>query len=364
MPFTLRQLMCTAPLWACFSLAAQAQTASDACTANPADVTPPYTLWLDQNVNVNDALGSGWMLLAPIHWRCIRNADAHTTLAAQAVVTVDGNGITSGELVTHAGETYRRFVLQQGGETVGYIARWRSTIAGQSGNWRPVTLAIAQDDANAAPVHVQAAPNATYRVSFEVQVRMFKTHAASPTLNASMNFAPFSAALSTQRKLGGTTTNEDLQPAQAPNVTLRFKHVNQACVTPDVHVKLPPVGLTPDMTAVWSTGPIMAFMVEFKNCPAYLNGIDYKFQSIPHQTITNGVLPLMTTSTAAGVGIQVLDGGGSPLKFDFWYALTAYDPSADAATYAVPLAARAIRTSGALRPGSMHAAMNVTLEYK
>jgi len=317
MPSALTPLLRTACLL--LPMACAAQTASDVCSANPADATPPYTLWLDQTVGVNDALGSGWMRLAPVHWTCSRSSDAHTALAVQPVVTVNGSGIASGDTIPFEGETYRRFVLQQGGETVGYIARWRSVIAGHSSDWRPVTQAVAHDDASATPVAVAAADGATYRAVIEIQVRLIKTHATSPAPNASVHFAPVSAALRTQRKQGGSTAGEDAHPAQAPAVTAHFKHINQACVTPDVHVNLPPVVLTPDTSTVWSAGPATAFTVELKNCPANLNGIDYKFQSIPHQPIVNGVLPLMATSTAAGVGIQVLNASHSPLAFDVWH---------------------------------------------
>jgi len=365
----LHQPLCLAPLrlvalWVCLPLTCAAQTASDVCTANPADATPPYTLWLDQTVGVHDMLGSGWMPLDPIHWTCSRSSDAHTTLAVQPVVTVSGSGIAAGDTIAHEGETYRRFTLQQGGQTVGYVARWRSVIAGHSSDWRPVTQAVAHDDASAAALAVAAAGSATYRAVIEVQMRLIKTHAASPAPNTSVHFAPVSATLRTQRKQGGTLVDEDAHPAQAPAVTAHFKHVMQACVTPDVHVQLPPVVLTPDTAAVWSAGPATAFAVELKNCPANLNGIDYKFQSIPHQPIVNGVLPLMATSTAAGVGIQVLKANNSPLAFDLWHTLTNYDPALDAASYTIPLAARVIRTPGQLRAGSVHAAMNVTLEYK
>jgi len=145
---------------------------------------------------------------------------------------------------------------------------------------------------------------------------------------------------------------------------VHFKRVDQACITPDVHVSLPPVVLTPSADEVWRAGPAKAFALQFQHCPASLNGIDYGFQSIPRQGIANGVLPLMATSTAAGVGIQVLDDGGRPLKFNTWHALTSYDPSAASATYTVPLAARVVRTSGVIQPGRVHAAMNVTVQYR
>jgi len=349
---------------ACLPLAAHAQSARDACQANPPDVTPPYTLWLDQTTGVGDALGSGWMLLAPIYWTCTRSGDTHTALSVQPVVTVDDGGISAGEAVTHEGETYRRFGLQQGSATLGYIARWRSHLAGKSSAWHPVTQTVAHDDASAAPSDIALAPGASYRASVEVQVRLFKTQAASPAPHTSVDFAPLAATLRTQHQHAGATVSEDAHTAQSPRVTAHFKTVYRACTTPDVHVQLPPVVLTPDTHAIWSAGPATAFAVELKNCPASLNGIDYKFQSIPHQSIQNGVLPLMATSTAAGVGIQVLDSNHKPLVFDRWFPLAGYDPSRDAADYTIALAARAIRTPGALQPGSVHAGMNVTLEYK
>jgi len=354
-------LCCVCWIWA-LPWAAQAQSAEDICRVKPSGATPPYTLHVDQTVKVEDALGSGWIMLAPIVWECVRSSDHETDLKVQPVVVVNSRGVASGTTIHHAGESYRRFVRSQNGEEIGYIARWRSVIRGQASDWTPVTEAVLQEDASGAAVRVGVANGNTYTASVEIQLQPFKIHAAWPSPNATVSFAPLQTGLITQKKLSGSHA-DTVQPVQSPTVTMAFPYIHRACTTPDVDVRLPTVSADrlPDVN---STGPIKTFDLRFENCPAGLNSIQYQFRSIPHQTIVNGVLPLLDTSTAAGVSVQVLDARHDPLVFDDWYPLVAYDPARDAATYTVELGARIIRTHSALRAGSVHAAMNVTLEYR
>jgi len=358
----LRRLTPAAALWMLFS-AVHAQTAQDVCTIAHAGSAPPYTVHVEQQVQVGDALGSGWMMLAPIAWECLRTADAPTDLNVWPSITVTGSGIASGTSITHAGETYRRFGLNLNAEHIGYIARWRSVIHGQASDWKPVTEAVLQEDASAAPVPVHVANNATYTASMEIQVRTFKTHTASPGAHASLNFAPLQAALVTQRKQSASPMPDDVHPAQSPMLSVAFAHIHRACTTPDVDVQLPAVN-TNTLPAVGSTGPAKHFEMRFEHCPAGLASIHYQFRSIPHQNIKNGVLPLLNTSTAAGVSVQVLDTNRDPLRFDVWHALTDYDPAKDAANYTVPLYARIIRTHQTVKAGRVRAAMDMTVQYQ
>jgi len=147
-------------------------------------------------------------------------------------------------------------------------------------------------------------------------------------------------------------------------VKTSIHHSSAACVTPDVNV---PLGTT--YTAALQNGgagPLKDFNLRFEQCPQDMTTVDYRLHSVPQQPVTNGILPLVTqTDSASGVGVQVLEADGTtPVTFDAWRHLNAYDPAQSNATYDVPLKARIKRTTGALEGGQVKALMEMEVKYK
>jgi len=342
-----------------FPVTALAQT-FDTCTPSTTTATPAsYTLVLDQNATIGP-VGAGWLTLSEQRWSCQRTGTG--ALDVRPMVKVDDSAVTASSTVSLEGENYRRYTLVQNGQEVGFVARWRSHINGHGSGWRAIDAAPQQSDASAQPTTVNISSGESYNAAVEVQVRLFKTSATSPAPNAVFDFAALRAWLVTQRFISAAPQPEDTQPDQVARVSVSFPRTNAACTTPDVNVTLPPVSMS-TLPAINSTGPAQAFEMRLENCPAALAKVEYKFQAIPHQTINNGVLPLQRASTAQGFSVQILE-NNSPLVFDIWRNLGAYDPASPNPLYTVPLAARIIRTHAQTKPGSVNAAMNMSVRYQ
>jgi len=349
-------LRCTALLLLPWAAAAQT---FDTCTAHTTASPASWTLVLDQNATIGP-LGSGWLTLSEQRWTCQRTGAG--ALNVRPVVQVDDASVTASSTVALDGASYRRYTLTQNSQEVGFVARWRSHVNGHTSDWRALDRPPNQNDAGALPVTVAIGAGEAYNAAIEVQVRMFKTSTTSPAPNAVFDFAALRAWLATQRLTGAVPPPEDSQPDQTARLSVNFPRANAACTTPDVNVTLPSVAMS-TLPAVGSTGPSKAFELRFENCPAGLAKVQYKFQAIPHQHITNGVLPLQRGSTAQGFSVQVLQ-ANSPLVFDTWRNLAAYHPVSPSPLYTVPLAARIIRTHQNAKPGSVNAAMNMSVRYQ
>jgi len=152
-----------------------------------------------------------------------------------------------------------------------------------------------------------------------------------------------------------------------------IKNINAACKlsVPAADVQLGEVSAYTIRDPL-QTGPSTGFNINFKDCPAYMGSVSYRFQPLPGQTwpigVPNnyGVLPQRDTSAtgAQGVAVQVLDENDQPIPFDTPIELSAYNPQTPDPNYAVPLKAHIIRTGGDLKAGNVEAAMNVVATYK
>lgn len=139
-----------------------------------------------------------------------------------------------------------------------------------------------------------------------------------------------------------------------------------SCTTPNVVV---PLGahLTSEMGTVGATTKAVGFNVQINNCPAGLKTVYYGIS--PNTTVvngTNGVVALDSTSTASGVGIQLLNGGGTPITLTTggvtWATLGAYS-SATGGSYTVPMQARYYQTATTVMPGSANTTMTLYMNY-
>jgi len=115
------------------------------------------------------------------------------------------------------------------------------------------------------------------------------------------------------------------------------------------------------------------FLLEFYNCPSNMQRILYKVDSAsgtsPDPNL--GLLPLrIPQSTAAGVVVQVHEnntstgGNYSPSTLGTWKTLTRYDQNKTLVNYELPMRVRYFSTSTNVTPGSVEAAMTITIQYQ
>ncbi len=138
-----------------------------------------------------------------------------------------------------------------------------------------------------------------------------------------------------------------------------IQFIQGACQTPDVYVRLK--GKLTDFPNVGSTGTAVPVNIQLNNCPGGMNGISYRID--PVTNVVNpaqSVVDLDASSSAAGVGVQLLTSGLNPFPLSKATPFTGYTGAGG--SFTIPLMARYYRT-GALSPGIANSAMTFTMTY-
>lgn len=153
----------------------------------------------------------------------------------------------------------------------------------------------------------------------------------------------------------------------APVVLFSFTPVNivvGACTTPDVVV---PMGThsTRELSGMNSYTPSVGFNIGISNCPAGLNAVQYQID--PTTMVVNSsqsVVALDSSSTASGIGVQLLNGDGTAaFPLSAYQSLSSYN-SGTGGSYTVPFRARYYQTSSTVSPGAANTAMSVIMLYQ
>ncbi|MRT14127.1 fimbrial protein [Enterobacteriaceae bacterium RIT711] len=117
-----------------------------------------------------------------------------------------------------------------------------------------------------------------------------------------------------------------------------------ACETPNL-----PVNLGTHDRGIFirnATSPTKSFDFKINNCPSGIATVSYLFKPAPGVNIVgtgnNQYLTLDSSSTAKGVGIQVMYENGNSVTFNTKTALTGYSTSGG--SYTIPMKARYVRT--------------------
>ncbi|MDN6859914.1 fimbrial protein [Pseudomonas sp. CAN2814] len=177
---------------------------------------------------------------------------------------------------------------------------------------------------------------------------------------------------------GGYSSNSPTTLLQATaygllNITGSTKINLPGCTTSNVDVPMGRIPLNRFSAGVGSTSPSVPFQLEL-NCPANWNGINYRIDpATPVVSGTNAVVALDASSTASGIGLQLLDNVDSPLSADkgFQKAVPlgsapgsdAYNKAA-AGIYQIPLRARYYRTGATVGAGKANSSMTFTITYQ
>ena len=137
-----------------------------------------------------------------------------------------------------------------------------------------------------------------------------------------------------------------------------------SCVTPDILVDLGR-HQSNEFTGINATTPMVDFDIKLNSCPAGMNFIKYRIDPATIVTMSaQSVVALDATSTATGVGIQLLDGAGAvhPLGAGTDRTFGGYNPTTGG-SYTIPLKARYYQTSPGVTPGQANTTMMFTMTY-
>jgi len=134
------------------------------------------------------------------------------------------------------------------------------------------------------------------------------------------------------------------------------------CTTPDVVVSMgrhAPAEFKGANTFTSAT----SFSISLNNCPAGMNSIQYRID--PVTTVVNNaqsVVALDASSSATGVGVQLLDDNGNVFKLSTQTTFSGYDQNSGG-TYTIPMKARYYQTGSTVGPGTANTAMTFTMTY-
>lgn len=306
-----------------------------------------------------DLLG-GWMTSSnPTAWTCAQRNTAQTISPQMAVLGYPPYPIWNA--ISTEGQTYSVYntTVKSG---LGYISRWRYTVKGQTSVWYPLTVApgIFQIPAELFPVTYDSGKS--FNVGVDVQIRFVKT-ATSLSAGPTPLFDPM--YMRHYQTYGGASEQGSgtYMIAQFANGAAIIA-TGGTCTTPNVDVTLPPAARS-EFSGPGYTTSRTDFKLNFTQCPAGLASISYSFT--PTTAIKNssqGVFALDSTSTAAGVGLQMLNDQDVPVTFNTDYLLADYNSSAANANYAIPLRVGLYQTENTVSSGNVSGAVTFTLKYK
>jgi len=123
-----------------------------------------------------------------------------------------------------------------------------------------------------------------------------------------------------------------------------------------------------DIPNVGNVGPAYDFSINISNCPSWMHSVKYKLMAAQPgggETVpVNSILPLLTNSTASGVGVQIRNQDDTLHPFNVWQGVGYNYNHETGGNYSVPLRARISRTDANAQPGKVEAAIIFHMEYK
>jgi len=279
-------------------------------------------------------------------------------------------------------------------ELLGYIMRRRYHVKSDSGyEWTSVWRPVRHNNHNDIHQydHYMALPDQDhYTVSIESQVRLLKWYENHdfPRTGKAVEFKAANWRYWVAQH-GAPPAHLGLPPVQSYGsrprrdsiVRVWFNREDKTCTTPEAEktVYLPAVPKS-SFTGVGSTAGHTGFNLELTNCSSKVKGIEYKLAPVRMHTPSHdptvletvawktaypdGTLPLGSHSTAKGLSVQVLDGGGEPVVFDRKTRLVASSYSAGDPAATIPLQAQYIQTAPIVTAGTVYATMTVLYMYK
>jgi len=347
---------------------------------------------------------SEWVTLdynSPV-WTCTRYTLDPTQAISVGLRTYMDKGREWSRADSLSGQTVYLSHPSPKGSRVGFIMRYKMAIetsTGQilDGDWQLLD-AHADDHKTQQKMKLALPHGATYTVKLFTQVRLVKwehgAHDQYPDAARTIQFPVADHRFYSHGKghamPAWPAKQADVKPSRYSRFRTWFNHRHRTCVTPPNTIVLMPIARVGQFTGPGSTAGTRNFELNFSNCASGVNSIHYKLLPFyvqtgnwahmgdggPEmtgrewtgpgnwaQTNPNGTLQLTPTSTAKGVGIQVLR-NGSPVEFDAttMYTVSSYTPGS--ATASEPFAVRYIQTGPSVSGGSVEAVMTVLVAYR
>lgn len=310
---------------------------------------------------VGDLLGT-WQTSAGANvWNCTPQNNSQNITPAMGVAGASPYSRQSFSLEVD-GQNYSVYnsVVKAG---LGYVVRWRYTINGQVSEWIPLTSAPSTQQIPTQLINVSYNNGTSFTISTDVQVRFVKT-AATLTAGTTSAFDPIYVRHYQTNGSSSFLGDGTYMIAQFRGGGLNISTTNGTCTTPNVTVTLPEASAS-DFTGPGSTSARKDFNLAFNNCPAGLGSISYTFiPTTPVLDAANGVVALDASSTATGVGIQLLTENNAPVTYNSAYPLKDYDAAVKNANYTVPMTAGLYQTGSTVTPGDANSSVGFTLSYK
>lgn len=135
-----------------------------------------------------------------------------------------------------------------------------------------------------------------------------------------------------------------------------------ACTTPDVTI---PLGdhLQSEFKGINTVSSSTSFSFALNNCPAGMKSVTYRIDpATPVLNAAQSVVALDGSSTATGVGVQLLDGNGAVFPLSTVKTFNGYVASTGG-NYTIAFRARYYQAAAAITPGPANTSMTVTLQY-
>ena len=316
--------------------------ATTTCTGTARTVTVPMpaSVSVPRDAAVGSLLG-GWVatVAEPNWWTCSSNVQEPIGAAFRTLVT-GASGVT----IVDNGATYPVYDTNLPGVGIAMGAKVYSNGCGWQPDWVPVT---GSRQTGQLCNSTELRPNGGQLRAVLVKTGPIVSGVVGPTSVAqAQSYA--NGAWDTAMIVTLFTT--------ATQVTVL------SCQTPDVLVTMPP-SKTADFGGVGSTTPSKTFAIGLNNCPAGLGMIKYQVDAVTAiVNSANSVVALDGTSTATGVGLQLLDGAGNVFPLGTPRTLTGYNAAAGG-DYSIPLRARYYQTGPRVGAGSANTGMTFTMSY-
>ena len=136
-----------------------------------------------------------------------------------------------------------------------------------------------------------------------------------------------------------------------------------SCVTPDVQVPLGRHKVS-ELTGTGTFTSSSAFKIALNSCPTGMNSVSYQIDALTTILISSAsVVALDSRSSAAGAGVQLLDGSGNVFPLGTPKVFSG-DSSTTGGNLTIPLQARYYQTGSTVTGGIANTAMTFTMTYQ
>ena len=145
--------------------------------------------------------------------------------------------------------------------------------------------------------------------------------------------------------------------------TTATRVTEQSCVTPDVQVPLGQHKVS-EFKGIGTFASSTAFKIALNSCPTGMASVSYQIDALTTILSSSAsVVALDSRSSAAGAGVQLLDGSGNVLPLGTPKVFSGYS-STTGGNLTIPLQARYYQTGSTVTGGIANTAMTFTMTYQ